>query len=102
MVNGNSSVLIPPLGEKTRKIIREINNLGRKNKQTEDVEVCSLFQSRRSFSDLLRQFAYPLPMISVVDQSLPPEIQQLFLTLCPDAGIIPLPALPRVIFYVFL
>ncbi len=54
MVNGNSSVLVPLLGEKTRKIIREINNLGRKNKQTEDVEVCSLFQSRRSFSDLPR------------------------------------------------
>ncbi len=42
-----------------------------------------------SFPDSPRQFASPLPVILVVDQSGPPEIQQLFLTLYPNACMFP-------------
>ncbi len=67
------------------------------------VEVCSLFPSRQSFLDSPRQFASPLPMISVVDQSLPPEIQQRFLTFCPDACTNPSPSVAQsFILYVFM
>ncbi len=67
------------------------------------VGVGSLIPSRRSFPHSPRQFASPLPMISIVDQSLPPEIQQLFLTFCPNSCINPSPDVAQsFILYVFI